>query len=53
MKVYIVIEYDSFDKTTKVLSVQDSTEKAEIRIKELKEEASHWSEFSFKELEVQ
>lgn len=52
MKVYVVVEYDSYDKSTEVLSVQDSKEKAETRVRELKEEANHWEELSFKEFEV-
>lgn len=52
MKVYVVIEYVSFDKSMEVLSVHDSKKKAEVRVGELEEDSSHWSEFSFKEFEV-
>ena len=52
MKVYVVTEWNSYDHSTEVLSVQGSKEKAEACIKELKEEASHWSKFSFEEFEV-
>ena len=52
MKVYVVIEYVSFDKSTEILCVFGSKKKAEEHLKICKEDSSHWSEFSFKEFEV-
>ncbi len=52
MKVYVVIEYVSFDKSTEILCVFDSKKKAEDHSKICEKDSSHWSEFSFKEFEV-
>ncbi len=53
MEVYIVIEYNTWDKSTTILCVFDSKKKALKHLEGLKgEEIGEVSEYSFKEFEV-
>ena len=56
LKVYIVTEWDDFNKETIIRSVHYSAEEAKVRIEDLKGEAkeakNHWLDYSFEEFEV-